>query len=75
VTEPLFERLAGRLADAHRRVRALKGDDEQKARATRRLLAISDASKHDLTRASKRLDAFLADLDGDQIAARPVSEP
>ena len=61
--------LADRLLDAHRRVRALEGSNDEKARATRRLLAISDASKHDVGRAAKRLDAFLSDLDAGRIAA------
>jgi hypothetical protein len=33
------------------------------------LLAISDASKHDVRRAAKRLDAFLTDLDEGRISA------
>lgn len=65
----LFESLSLRLREGHRRVARLPVDEEQKARATRRLLAISDASKHDLRRASTRLDAFLADLDAGRIGA------
>jgi hypothetical protein len=60
---------AARLLDAHRRVRTWQGPEDEKARATRRLLAISDASKHDVRRAAKRLDAFLSDLDEGRIAA------
>ena len=55
--------LAGRLRDAHRRVARLDVPDDEKARAARRLLALTDASKHDLARASARLDRFLSDLD------------
>lgn len=59
--------LAIRLKAAHARVRGLDADSEVKARVTRRLLALTDASKHDVARASARLDALLADLD----AGRP----
>ena len=65
----LFESLSQRLRLGHKRVAALDVDDEQKGRAVRRLIAITDASKHDLGRASERLDAFLADLDAGRIAA------
>jgi len=61
--EDLFASLSVRLRDAHRRVGSLQAEDAQKARVARRLLAISDASKHDLARASGRLDRLLADLD------------
>jgi len=59
----LFSELSLRLRDAHRRVGSLDVPDDEKARVARRLLAISDASKHDLRRASFRLDTLLADLD------------
>ena len=61
--DELFAQLSVRLRDAHRRVAALELPDDEKARVIRRLLAISDATKHDLGRASRRLDTFLADLD------------
>ena len=61
--------LADRLLEAHRRVRSLDVPKDEKARATRRLLAITDASKHDVDRAAKRLEAFLGDLDSGRIAA------
>ncbi|MGZ6825480.1 MAG: SCO5555 family protein [Mycobacteriales bacterium] len=60
--EELFADLSLRLRDAHRAVAALDWPDEEKARATRHLLAISDATKHDLSRASRRLDVFMEDL-------------
>ena len=69
MSDELFAELADRLAEAHRRVRALDVPGDEKARATRRLLAITDASKHDLQRASQRLTAFLNDLDQGRIAA------
>ena len=61
--DELFADLSERLRDAHRRVAALELSDDEKARAIRRLLAISDATKHDLGRAAQRLDALFAELD------------
>ena len=61
--QELFDSLSERLRDAHRRVGSLQVPQEQKARVARRLLAISDAAKHDLGRASSRLDRLIADLD------------
>ena len=60
--EELFADLSLRLRDAHRAVAALDWPEDQKARAARRLLAISDTTKHDLRSASERLDVFLSDL-------------
>ena len=74
MTDDVAAELADRLLEAHRRVRALEVPKDEKARATRRLLAISDASKHDVGRAAKRLDAFLADLDEGRIAASDGAE-
>jgi len=59
--------LAVRLREAHRRVARLDADPEVKGRVARRLIALSDASKHDVDRAATRLDALLAELD----AGRP----
>ena len=59
--------LAARLKDAHRRVRDLDAEPEVKARVARRLVAVSDASKHDIPRAAARLDALLADLDAGRL--------
>jgi hypothetical protein len=61
--DELFARLSLQLREAHLRVAALDLPPEQKASITRRLLAISNSAKHDLTRASQRLDAFLAELE------------
>ena len=66
MTEPddaLAADLAVRLRDAHRRVRDLDAEPEVKARVARRLIALTDASKHDVGRASARLDRLVADLD------------
>jgi hypothetical protein len=61
--EELLRELAEKLREAHARVAALHVADEEKASTTRRLLAISDAAKHDVRRAAQRLDAFVAELD------------
>jgi len=63
----LFADLSRRLREAHRMVAGLSGDEATKASVVRRLLALTDASKHDLRRASERLDALLADLGTGQI--------
>ena len=60
----LAAQLADKLRDAHRLVASLDVDAEQKSSITRRLLVISDASKHSVTRAARRLDALLAELEG-----------
>jgi hypothetical protein len=59
----LFAELAERLRVAHVRVAALNVSGTEKLSISRHLRVISDAAKHDLRRASERLDAFLADLD------------
>ena len=58
----LFADLSRRLRDAHRSVGALHASDEVKQSVQKRLIALTDASKHDLATASKRLDLLLADL-------------
>ncbi len=67
MTEDLEAQLASRLRDAHRRVASLDVPDDQKARVARRLIALTDASKRDLARASTRLDLLLADLDAGRL--------
>lgn len=61
--DELFEALSARLLEAHRLVARLDVPADEKASATRRLLVISDASKHDLGRAAARLERFLAELE------------
>ena len=63
MSEDLEAELALRLRDAHRRVATMEATAEQKASAARRLIALSDAAKRDVARASARLDLLLADLD------------
>jgi hypothetical protein len=67
VTEELAAQLAARLRDAHRRVATLQASPDEKARVARRLIALTDASKHDVTRASARLDRLLEDLDAGRL--------
>ena len=55
-------RLAEGLRQAHRRVAAMEDAGASRARALQRLLAISDAAKHDTTRAAARLERFLSEL-------------
>ena len=61
--------LADRLLHAHARVRALDAPPEVRARVARRLVAVGDASKHDVARAARRLDLLLADLDAGRLPA------
>lgn len=61
--DELLIELSEKLREAHSRVASLTVSAEEKSSITRRLLAISDASKHDVTRAAQRLDAFLAELE------------
>lgn len=61
--EELFDDLSRRLREAYQRVRTLDTDEETKGVVVRRLIAITNASKHDLRTASERLDALVADLD------------
>ena len=59
----LFADLSRRLRETHRRVAGLQVSDVEKSRVTRHLIAITDASKHDLSRASGRLDRLIAEVD------------
>lgn len=61
--DALFEDLSRRLRDAHRAVAALDVPPDAKGAIVRRLIAITDASKHDLRRASERLDLLMAEID------------
>lgn len=69
MSEELAAELAVRLREAHRRVGSLDASPDQKARVARRLIALTDASKHDIGRASARLDLLLADLDAGRYPA------
>lgn len=74
VPDDLFDSLAERLRDAHAAVRRLDAPADRKAALTKRLIAITDASKHDLGRAAERLDALLDELESPCDTAGPVFE-
>ncbi len=74
MSEELHVTLARRLRDAHRRVGGLDLPDGQKMRVAQRLIALTDASKHDVVRASARLDRLLADLDEGRLAAADAAD-
>jgi hypothetical protein len=61
--DELFADLSERLRQMHRRVTSLEASVDEKSSITRRLLAISDASKHDLLRAARRLGALESELE------------
>ncbi len=73
MTQELADEFAARLLAAHRRVAALDMTAAEKGWAVRRLIALSDASKRDLQRASVRLERLMAELDGagDEDAGAP----
>jgi hypothetical protein len=75
VSDDLFAELSEKLRLAHRRVASLDVDDEQKARVTRRLLAVTNTSKRDLGGASRRLDVLLADLAGGRLPTSEEDDP
>ncbi len=72
MTEGLAAQLAVRVRDAHRLVAALDLPPDEKACTAGRLIALTDASKHDLAGASARLDLLLVDLDA---GVSPRKEP
>ncbi|MBB1245400.1 hypothetical protein GL263_17775 [Streptomyces durbertensis] len=59
----LYEAVAARLKEAHRRVRALHVPESERAVLARRLLAITAASKQDLAAAARRLDRLMEELE------------
>lgn len=61
--DTLFADLSERLRLAQLRLRSLNADNDTKAAVAQRLIAITNAAKHDLGRASERLDALTAELD------------
>ncbi|GAA0418123.1 hypothetical protein Acor_19910 [Acrocarpospora corrugata] len=58
------DELARRLRDTQRRVRTLAVPLNERARLAKRLLAICDVAKRDISHATARLDGFIAYLDG-----------
>jgi Skp family chaperone for outer membrane proteins len=61
--DELFNGLSERLRLAQVRLRSLVADADTKAAVAQRLIAITNAAKHDLGTASERLDALNAELD------------
>ncbi|MFE0256160.1 hypothetical protein [Streptomyces sp. NPDC059010] len=59
--------VAVRLKEAHARVRALQVPEGVRMALTRKLLVITAAAKHDVADAARRLDSFMADLDGGRL--------
>ncbi|MGP4002024.1 hypothetical protein [Streptomyces sp. 8N706] len=59
----LYKTVAGRLKEAHTRVRSLQVPEGVRMALSRKLLVITDAAKHDLAGAARRLDRFMKDLD------------
>jgi hypothetical protein len=64
--DTLFADLSERLRLAQLRLRSLNTDSETKAAVAQRLIAITNAAKHNLRRASERLDALNAELDAQE---------
>ena len=56
----LFQSLSDRLKTANQLLRA--ADQDRQKSLQDRLIAITNSAKHDLTTASRRLDALLAEL-------------
>ena len=75
MSDELHVELARRLREAHRRVASLDVDEDEKRRVAVRLIALTDASKRDLVRASARLDLLLADLDAGRRLGPDGDEP
>ncbi|ARQ68284.1 SCO5555 family protein [Streptomyces marincola] len=71
----LYDRVAARLRDAHRTVRALQVPEDVRQALTRKLLIITAATKHDLPGAARRLDRLMEDVDEGRLPeGRPAGE-
>jgi hypothetical protein len=55
--------VAASLREVSARIRRLDVDDETRAEVARRLLAVTNTAKRDLTVAARRLERLVADLD------------
>lgn len=64
--------MAAALRTATQRLQEAQLNAEERTRLTRRLLAITGASKHDLAAATRRLQDFLGELEA---AVRPPKGP
>jgi hypothetical protein len=65
--------VAARLKEAHARVRALQVPEGVRMALSRRLLAATEAAKHDLAGAARRLDGLMRDLDEGRFPEVPES--
>ncbi|RKN38821.1 hypothetical protein [Streptomyces hoynatensis] len=63
----LYDRVAARLRDAHRTVRALQVPEDVRQALTRKLLIITAAAKQDLPLAARRLDRLMEDVDAGRL--------
>ncbi|WP_326596356.1 hypothetical protein [Streptomyces sp. NBC_01803] len=63
----LYDRVAARLKDAHRTVRALQVPEDVRQALTRKLLIITAAAKQDLPGAARRLDRLMEDVDAGRL--------
>lgn len=70
----LYAELATRLKDAHARVRKLDIPDGAKVALVRRLLVVTDAAKHDLADAARRLAKLMEELDEQAARAADTAE-
>ncbi|MGW0390100.1 SCO5555 family protein [Streptomyces sp. NPDC003042] len=59
----LYELVADRLKEAHRRVRTLQVPEGVRMALSRKLLVVTATAKHDLADAARRLDRLMKDLD------------
>ena len=57
-----FGRLSESLREAFRRLGTMTASDEEKARLTRRLLAVTRAAKHDVRCAARKLELWIEQL-------------
>ncbi|MFF0436941.1 hypothetical protein ACFYU9_32550 [Streptomyces sp. NPDC004327] len=58
----LYEAVAARLKEAHRRVRELQVPEGVRMALSRKLLVLTAAAKHDITDVATRLDRLMKDL-------------
>ncbi|UGY93796.1 hypothetical protein [Streptomyces gobiensis] len=59
----LYDQVAARLKEAHRKVRTLQVPESERVALNRKLLTITAASKQDLATAARRLDRLMEDID------------
>ncbi|MGK5532682.1 hypothetical protein [Streptomyces sp. URMC 129] len=70
----LYDRVAARLKDAHRMVRALQVPEDVRQALTRKLLIITAAAKQDLPGAARRLDRLMEDVEAGRLPPGPPGD-